>query len=105
MRYEIQSYRFRGVEFFRIIDTFNGGKIIAKGFQTDAKAITRRDELNQFNAPTRMDVTADISSRVLNLVDKGHVNVVEALRIACGTEVVDAMIESVYNELRAKAVR
>jgi hypothetical protein len=46
MRYAYESYKFRGQEFFRIIDTFNGGKIVEKGIAYDSHAIGRRDELN-----------------------------------------------------------
>jgi hypothetical protein len=47
-RYEIEAYRFRGTELWRVRDTFNGGKVVAKQFTNDAQAITRRDELNTF---------------------------------------------------------
>lgn len=48
-RYEIEAYKLRGRECWRIIDTFNGGKVVAKGFEFDALAIGRRDELNALN--------------------------------------------------------
>jgi hypothetical protein len=45
MRYAVQSYSFRGTQLMRVVDTFNGGKIVAKGLTHDA-AFARRDELN-----------------------------------------------------------
>lgn len=45
MRYEIESYMLIGVEHFRVIDTFNGGKIMAKGFRSRADAQIRIDEV------------------------------------------------------------
>lgn len=51
-RYQIRTYRRADKngfnEFFKVIDTFNGGTVMAKGFTREADAITRRDELNQF---------------------------------------------------------
>lgn len=46
MRYAYESYKFRGVELFRVVDTFNGGRVVAKGLTHDTLAIGRRDELN-----------------------------------------------------------
>lgn len=49
MRYAIEEYKLRGETMFRIVDTFNGGKVIDRGFRKDVYAITRRDELNQLH--------------------------------------------------------
>lgn len=46
----------------------------------------------------------DISARVLDLVSIGH-NPLVALRLVCGDAHVDAMIDTLYSELRTKAVR
>lgn len=46
---------------------------------------------------------AVISSQILALIAKGK-SPVEALRIVCGADAVDAMITRVYNDLRAKAM-
>ncbi len=45
----------------------------------------------------------NVSARVLALVD-GGMDAIEALRTVCGDTLVDSMIESLYIELRAKAV-
>ena len=45
-----------------------------------------------------------ISARVLVLMAQG-LNPVDALKVVCGAEKVDAMIDSLYAELRAKAGR
>lgn len=56
-------------------------------------------------AKSRSDVAASVSARVLNLVEQHGTSPVEALRIVCGADVVNAMIDTLYTELRAKAVR
>lgn len=55
-------------------------------------------------ATSRASIAQNVSLRVLALVESGRVDVVGALRIVCGAEVVDTMIDTLYNELRAKAV-
>jgi len=47
-----------------------------------------------------MTTTQAISLKVLELVN-GGMDVVEALRVVCGTEMVDAMISELYDGLRA----
>ena len=46
-------------------------------------------------------MNAQISARILELV-AGGMNAVDALRQACGAEIVDAMISDLYDSLRAK---
>lgn len=56
-RYEHESYMFRGDVLYRVIDTFNGDKTMAKGLTRETDAITRRDELNQFQAAGEIEFT------------------------------------------------
>ncbi len=48
--------------------------------------------------------TAKISARILALVATG-VTPIDALRTICGADLVDRMIDELYTELRAQAVR
>jgi len=50
---------------------------------------------------TRADAARMLSLRVRALVEDGN-SPVEALRMVCGAAVVDSMIDTLYNELRAK---
>ena len=47
--------------------------------------------------------TQKISARVLMLIAAG-LTPVDALKVVCGAENVEAMIEKLYTDLRAKAV-
>jgi hypothetical protein len=47
MRYTIQSYTFKGQQRFRIIDTMNGGNIVANQFVSEADAVIRQEQLNK----------------------------------------------------------
>jgi hypothetical protein len=49
---------------------------------------------------TRDDAQQQISMRIMSLVNDG-MSAVDAMRIVCGVDVVDAMIDKLYNELRA----
>src|SRR4051812_31910703 len=62
MRYEVKSYKFRGREFFRVIDTSNGGKIVASGLPFDSIAIGRRDELNACITPKSSTTTSSTTT-------------------------------------------
>ena len=56
--------------------------------------------MEQTNKPT---ATEKISFQILARVAQGE-NVIDAMKAVCGAEKVDAMIDALYTELRAKAV-
>ncbi len=51
-----------------------------------------------------VNANAVAAARILNLIATG-MNPVEALKAVCGAETVDAMIDNLYTELRAKGGR
>lgn len=59
---------------------------------------------NSPTGETQMNITAQISAMVLAKIAEG-VDPIEALKEVCGAGNVDAMIDSLYHALRAKAAQ
>lgn len=67
----------------------------------DILFVAGRETKQQTKRDTTMTKTQAISGQILKLVSEG-MDVIEALKVVCGAENVDAMISELYNELRNK---